>query len=188
MHYRREIRRRMADRLITGIPIKGTDPVQYMTLDVGGRVHVQRVVAVENDEFPLALIHFGADPVTAHNSAKSNRDRAVVVNVDLIQLMRENIEDELDRLEWQTSIILCSDFPPALGLDNVHSIELASTLPYNPDVDGEQKRGFTRMVFTVNYWEDIYTPGTLDEFLSFGEEIATPSGAVSEFDKTIRSS
>lgn len=188
MHYRRQIRRRISDRLTDGIPIIGTDPVQYMALDVGGRVFTQRVVDIEKTETPLAMIHFEADPVTAHNSAKDIRDRACVVNVDMVETMRDGIEDELDRLEWQAGIILCSDFPPALGLDQVHSIELTNTIPYNPDAAGDQVRGFSRLVYTVKYWEEIHSPGTLDEFLEFGKEISTPSGAVSEFDKTIRAS
>ncbi len=85
-------------------------------------------------------------------------------------------------------MILTSGFPPAMGLDQLHSIELTGSLPYNPDVEGEQKRGFSRLTFGVRYWEELQDPGTLAEFLKFGEEISTPSGAVSEFDKTIRTS
>lgn len=196
MHQRRYIRRAVWDRLKNGIPIEGTDPVQYLVLDVGGRVYSQRVIDVERTETPLALVHVENDVVTDHNASKSIRDRLCTVNVDVVGIQRgddsnpfkENLEDELDRLEWQVSTILCSDFPPALGLDFVHSIELVSTLPYNPDVEGEQERGFSRSVFAVRYYEELQSPGTLDEFLNFGKEISTPSGAVSEFDKTIRTS
>jgi hypothetical protein len=104
--------------------------------------------------------------------------------VDLVGLQRDGIEDLLDRLAWQTEIILLCEH--TLGLDQVNMISLTTTDPYNPNTDGEQERGFSRLAFEIDYWTEVHVPGTIDEFLNYGEKIETQGGAFSEFETTIR--
>jgi len=187
MHKRRYIRDRVVKLLKTGIPILGTDPLQYMKLDVGGRVYAQRPEPLFDTEYPIALVYFASETIRDISSARDKMDRTVDMNVDLVQMMREGIDDELDRLAWQSEIILLADH--TLGLDEVNWIELRTVIPYQDNVDGEHPRGITRLTFAVDYWTEMYMPGTLNEFLSFGKEITAQigDGATAEIDQTIRS-
>lgn len=187
MHQRKLIRKRMVSMLKDGIPIEGTDPVQYMKLDVGGRVYAQRPEPVFETEYPMGLVYFASETVREVSAARDIIRRTVDVNVDLVETLRTGIEDELDRLAWQTEIILLSDH--TMSLDFVNWIELSTVIPYQDNVDGEHPRGVTRLTFAVDYWTEAYMPGTLNEFLSFGKEITAQvgDGATVEIDQTIRS-
>jgi hypothetical protein len=188
MHERRFIRQKIVELLKTGRPILGTSPVEYMALDVDGRVYPNRLEALFDSELPCALVYFESESVTGTSSARDVVYRRLDLNVDIVQELREDIDDELDRLAWQTEIILLSDH--TLGVDFVNRIQLASTLPYRRDSDNEQKKGVSRLSFSVDYWTEIYNPGTLNEFLTFGKKIVgqVGDGAESEINQTIRES
>lgn len=188
MHQRKHIRTRIVELLTTGLPVLGTDPQQYMALDVGGRVYDSRPEPIFETEYPCALVYFVSETIREISAARDIIYRQMDVNVDLVHMLREHIDDELDRLAWQSEIILLADH--TLGLDFVNWIELRTVLPYHPDVDGEQRRGVTRLSYAVDYWTEVHMPGTLNEFLEFGKEIVAQigDGATSEIDQTIRSS
>lgn len=186
MHERKFIRDRAVDLLKTGIPVIGSDPQEYMALDVAGRVFPNRPEAVFESEIPCALVYFVGEAVREVSAARDVIYRQLEINVDLAHELRAGIDDELDRLAWQTEIIMLAD--ATMGLDYVNWIELRNTLPYQPNTDGEQRRGITRLTFAVDYWTEVYVPGTLGAFLSFGKEVVAQigDGAVSEIDQTIR--
>lgn len=183
MHQRRLIRNEIVRRLKTGVDILGTSPVEKMKLDVGGRIFASRPSPIFDTEVPCALVYFQTESCQT-NAGRNIQDRVASINIDLLQELREGLDDELDRLAWQTEIILLSDH--TLGLDFVNFIELSSTTPYQDNIDGEQYRGITRLTFDVAYWTEVYSPGTLDEFLSFGKEIKTTDGAISKINRKIR--
>lgn len=188
MHYRRTIRERVVDLLKTGLPVLGTDPQQYMALDVDQRVYASRPDPIFDSEYPLALVYFASEVIREISSARDVIFRLMELNVDLVHMVRADIDDELDRLAWQSEVILLADH--TMALDQVNWIELRNVLPYQQDVDGEQRRAVTRLTFAIDYWTEMHMPGTLNEFLSFGKDIIAQigDGAESEIDQTIRES
>jgi hypothetical protein len=188
MHYRKTIRDRVVDLLKTGLPVLGTDPQQYMALDVNQRVFPSRPDPIFDSEYPLALVYFQSENVREMTTARDVIYRVLELNVDLVHMVRDDIDDELDRLAWQTEVILLADH--TMALDQVNWIELRTSLPYQQDVDGEQRRAVTRLTFAVDFWTEMHMPGTLNEFLSFGKDIIAQigDGAESEIDQTIRES
>jgi hypothetical protein len=188
MHHRRYIRDRIVELLKTGLPVIGSDPQEYMALDVNQRVFSNRTEALFDSEVPCAAVYYTADAVREISTARDVIYRQLEIQVDLIHELRDGIDDALDRLAWQTEIILLGDH--TLGIDYVNWIELRTTIPYQPDTEGEQRRGVARLTFLVDYWTEVHMPGTLNEFLSFGKSIVAQvgDGAESEIDQTIRES
>lgn len=174
-HLRIQIRNRVSDRLKAGV-------------DVGERIYTERPNPVFPGELPLGLVYYTNDSVVAINAAQDTYDRRLSVNVDLLHKVREGIDDFLDRLAWQVEQTMLES--STLGdLDGVDNVKLASSVPLNPDSDGEQYAGLTRVTFDIDYHAEVFVPYSSDEFLTFGKSITAQigDGAESEIDQTIRS-
>jgi hypothetical protein len=174
-HLRIQIRRRVSDRL-------------KATVDVGGRVFTERPEPVFEGEMPVALVYYTNEAIVAVNAAQDTYDRRLTMNVDLLHKVRQGIDDFLDRLAWQVEQTMLED--TTLGdLDGVDNVKLVSSVPLDPDADGEQVAGLTRLTFEIDYHSYVYVPNATDEFLNFGEKIDAPigDGATIEFNQTIRS-
>ena len=172
MHPRKNIRHKAVELLKAGV-------------DVGERVYAQRPDPVWETEFPLVFVYFMRDDVSDVNSAQDKYERNCNLVVDIAHNLRDNIDDELDRLAWQVFIILLQDTNWG---DLIKNIKLTAETPYQTSIDGDQYTGVTRMEFAVTYDMDVYVPNAADEFLSFGEKVEAPigDGATAEIDQTIR--
>lgn len=174
-HLRIQIRKRVSDRL-------------KATVDVGGRVFTERPTPIFKSEMPLALVYYTTEAIVAVNAAQDTYDRRLTTNVDLLHKVREGIDDFLDRLAWQVEQTMLED--TTLGdLSGVDNVKLVSSTPLDPDADGEQLAGLTRLTFEIDYHSEVYVPNSVDEFLTFGKEVVAQigDGAKSEIDQTIRS-
>jgi hypothetical protein len=174
-HLRIQIRRRVSDRLKAGV-------------DVGGRVFTERPTPIFKGEMPVVLVYYVSESIVAVNSAQDTYDRRLTMNVDLLHKVREGIDDFLDKLAWQVEQVMLED--ETMGsLEGVDNTKLVSSVPLDPDSDGEQIAGLTRLTFEIDYHSYVYVPNAVDEFLEFGEKIDAPigDGAEIEIDQTIRS-
>lgn len=174
-HLRIQIRRRVSDRL-------------KATVDVGGRVFTERPTPIFKGEMPVVLVYYVSETIVNVNLAQDTYDRRLTMNVDLLHKVREGIDDFLDKLAWQVEQAMLQDETLG-GLDGVDNTKLMSSVPLDPDADGEQIAGLTRLTFEIDYHTLVFVPNATAEFLEFGEKIDVPigDGAEAEFDQTIRS-
>lgn len=184
MHERRRIRETLMSLLRTGLSVMGCDPVQRVMLDVGGRVYSNRVTPLGTTDLPACVVLFKDENDDVDNSRVLRKWN---VDVNLVVEMRDGFEDELDRLSWQVEVILTSD-PRVWEDTGVNRVLLTSTSPYNHQVDGDQHMGVCRLSFSVEYEQDILTPGTLADFLRAKGSIETTDGAVNEFSQSLEAS
>jgi hypothetical protein len=181
VHPRKRIRHTAVNILKTGV-------------DVGKRVYAQRPDAIQEEEYPLVCVYFTNDRVDAVNNSQSIYDRTLQLQVEIIHCVRENIDDILDDLSWQSTQSLLQDihWPTRQRPDGeIDNIKLTGETPYNNNLDGEQYRGVTRLTFNIEYDMCITSTSGIDEFKNFGKEINAPIGndgdaAKIEFNQIIR--
>ena len=172
MHPRTRIRRFATTLLKAGV-------------DVGGRVYPQRPDPIFDTEYPLVLVYFNDDDVSAVNAAQDTYDRDLTLFVDIVHDVRKNIDDILDDLAWQSLMVLLKDTQWGGCINN---IKLTGETPYQQNLEGDQYRGVTRLKFKVEYDMQVHAGSVTAEFLRFGEKIDAPigDGAVAGIDQTIR--
>lgn len=151
----------------------------------GGRIYPQRPDPFYDTEYPCVFVNFGQEQSESSESNDNYKNDAVL-NINIVHGSKENLEDILDRLEWEVvSTILKRDVD---WPEWVEWVKYSGSQPYQNEDDGEVYRGVSLVTFSIRYDFDIIEPFAAEEFLSFGTIIETNGGAISEINQTIRSS
>ncbi len=136
MHKRIDIRRFLKKALVNNV-------------DVGGRVFMSRPNPLFVAELPAQMVYFVAEPADHKNSGPRIYDRELMVHIDtVVGGELENVDDVLDRLAFETEVILLGNRTMD---DLVHEVSIVDTRPVSLEFEGDNTYAAIRQIMMIEY-------------------------------------
>lgn len=158
-------------------------------VDVAERVFCSRPKPLFLTELPACLIYFTNEEADDGDTRPREYEKKLMLVTEVVhrlESVRDNaLDDFLDSRAWEIEQTFFADrFMGLKGL--VNDITLKSTEALNIQIEGDADIASERLVWEIQYYQEAFNNGELDEFLKFITEYKPTNNADAEDNVTIR--
>lgn len=137
------------------------------------KVYTSRPDALLFDELgssPVCAIFYTGEQAEEEDTSPIRILYKLQMSIDILLMGKDkqNVDDIIDDIWFDIRKVL---FNEDNWSEDIDTFILANTTPYTPDTKSEHIIQATKIILTIEYYEDKFSTITPDEFLSFTNEI-----------------